>query len=70
MLGLGIAGVFKLLYSVLEKYGIGESEVKELGNEFEELSKEIKENIEKQDLKKIPNAETMFERIYKPYKSV
>ena len=76
MLGLGIAGVFKLLYSVLEKYGIGQSEVKELGNEFEELSKEIKENIEnienieKQDLKKIPNAETMFERIYKPYKSV
>lgn len=66
----GIAGVFKLLYSVLEKYGIGESEVKELGNEFQELSKEIQENIEKPDLKKIPNAETMFERIYKPYKSV
>jgi hypothetical protein len=66
----GIAGVFKLLYSVLEKYGIGNSEVKELSNEFQELSKEIQENIEKTDLKKIPNAETMFERIYKPYKSV
>lgn len=66
----GIAGAFKLLYSVLEKYGIGESEVNELGNEFQELSKEIRENIEKPDLKKIPNAETMFERIYKPYKSV
>ena len=66
----GITGAFKLLYSVLEKYGIGESEVKELGNEFQELSKEIQENIEKQDLKKIPNPETMFERIYKPYKSV
>ena len=66
----GITGTFKLLYSVLEKYGIGESEVNELGNEFQELSKEIQENIEKQDLKKIPNPETMFERIYKPYKSV
>ena len=73
MLGLGIAGTLTILYSVLEKYGIGHSEVKELGNEFEELSKEIKENIEiieKQDLKKTSGIETMFERIYKPYKSV
>jgi uncharacterized membrane protein (DUF106 family) len=73
MLGLGITGTLTILYSVLEKYGIGKSEVKELGNEFEELSKEIKENIEiieKQDLKKTSGIETMFERIYKPYKSV
>jgi len=70
LLTAGITGALKLLYSVLEKYGIGESEVQIVGNEFEELSKEIKENIEKHDLKKTSAIETMFERIYKPYKSV
>ena len=70
MLGLGITSALAILYTVLEKYGIGQSEVKELGNEFDELSAEIKQNIEKQDLKKTSGIETMFERIYKPYKSV
>ena len=70
MISLGIVGALKILYSVLEKYGIGKSEVKELGDEFEELSKEFKENIEKQDLEQTSGIETMFDRIYKPYKSV
>ena len=68
LVGSGITGAFKLLYSILEKYGIGESEAKELGNEFETLSKEITDNIEKPNPSNISSS--MFDRIYKPYKSV
>ena len=66
-LSLGIFACLFLLFSILEKYGVGKSEVAELKTEINTLSKEIKQNIDAPPEIKSTN---MFERIYKPYKSV
>jgi hypothetical protein len=65
-IAVGIASALAILYSVLEKYGIGKSEVAELNKEFEELSQEIK-GVADTPIK--PNL-NLFDKIYKPFKSV
>ena len=64
----GFAGAAKLLFSIVQKYGIGDKETQELGSEIANLTAEITSTIEAPDEQS--GYQSMFDKIYKPYKSV
>lgn len=73
----GITAAAKLLFSIFEKYGIGDSETQELSKEITNLSVEFNKNFETSKTTDSESKtsdsneyESMFDRIYKPYKSV
>jgi len=73
----GITAAVKLLFSIFVKYGIGSEETQELGKEIVNLTAEIQANFEASNTNDAESKttdsneyESMFDRIYKPYKSV
>ena len=77
-LGPGIISVFKIIYSVLEKYGIGKEEMESVAKGISEINKNVDlyDYVETKFKKEEdPKSEkehffaNMFERIYNPYKT-
>jgi hypothetical protein len=68
---LGITASAKLLFSILEKYGVGNLESKELSNEIVNITSEITSYIEAPEPDETETGyKSMFDRIYKPFKTV